>query len=70
VSPIDQTLEIDEDSCWGCGYCVGICPEANTLWLENKKTGEVVWDNQGLAKSLRPVASKSSTAKTAEELVS
>ena len=32
-------------------------------------SGEVVWDNQGLAKGLEPIATRSSTAKTADELV-
>jgi dihydropyrimidine dehydrogenase (NAD+) subunit PreA len=70
VSPMDQTLEIDPETCWGCGYCVGICPEDDTLTLVSQKTGEVVWNNRGLADPLLPLAPKVGTAKTPDDLVS
>ena len=69
ISSLEQTLDIDEDRCWGCGYCVGLCPEADTLYMIDKNTDEVVWDNKGIAKALEPIGTRSSTAKTADELI-
>jgi dihydropyrimidine dehydrogenase (NAD+) subunit PreA len=49
-----KTLNIDEDLCMGCGMCIGICPEnPGALWLEDKRTGEVVWDGVGMVKSFK-----------------
>jgi len=42
-----------EGKCYACGCCVGLCPE-EAIKLVDKKTGEVIWDNRGLAKTLRP----------------
>ena len=52
VFNVDQSkkqVTIDEDRCWSCGFCVGICPsEAITLRDRNQKD-RVIWNNQGLA---------------------
>ena len=49
-------ITVDDEKCWGCGFCVGICPIADTVKLIDRKTKEVVWDNHGTAKTLKPVA--------------
>ncbi len=49
-----KTLNIDEKLCMGCGMCIGICPEnPGALWLEDKRTGEIVWDGEGMVKSFK-----------------
>lgn len=49
-----KTLNINDKLCMGCGMCVGICPNnPGALWLEDKRTGEVVWDGVGMVKSFK-----------------
>ena len=49
VNKDQKYVTIDEDRCWSCGFCVGICPsEAITLRDRNHK-GRVIWNNQGFA---------------------
>jgi len=48
------TVNIDEDKCWGCGLCVGVCPEG-AIRMIDKKTKEVVWENQGLVKTFKKI---------------
>jgi dihydroorotate dehydrogenase (NAD+) catalytic subunit len=52
VFNVDQNknqVTIDDDRCWSCGFCVGICPsEAITLRDRNHKD-RIIWNNQGLA---------------------
>ena len=49
-----KTLNINDDLCIGCGMCIGVCPEnPGALWLEDKRTGEVVWDGRGTVKSFK-----------------
>lgn len=46
-----QEVFIDEDKCWSCGFCVGICP-AGAIELRDRKNRErLIWNNQGLAQS-------------------
>ena len=50
----EKCVDIDhEKKCWGCGDCVGWCPE-EAMMLIDKETKEVVWDNRGLARPYRP----------------
>lgn len=43
----------DVGRCWGCGCCVGWCPNY-AIRLIDKITKEEVWANKGLAKPYRP----------------
>lgn len=49
-----QKFKIHPNECWGCGFCVGLCPE-EVLGLVDRKTGKVKWANSGTAENLRPV---------------
>jgi len=53
-----------ERRCWGCGDCVGWCP-ANAIKMIDGETGEVVWENKGLAKPYSPESWK----KNMEEII-
>ena len=49
-----KTVEFNHDVCIGCGMCIGVCPEnPGALWLEDKRTNEVVWDGVGMVKSFK-----------------
>ncbi|MBM4340115.1 MAG: hypothetical protein FJ110_11300 [Deltaproteobacteria bacterium] len=43
-------IGVEEERCWSCGLCVGICPE-KAITLVDKKTGKIIWKGQGLALS-------------------
>lgn len=45
----DNTIEPEPELCWGCGFCVTVCP-AHTLQLVDRKMN-VIWNGQGTAKS-------------------
>ena len=42
---------INEDRCWSCGFCVGICPTGAIDLKDRKSKQMLIWNNQGLAKS-------------------
>jgi len=44
-----KTLEFDDKLCMGCGFCVGLCP-LDALYMIDKRTNEVIWDNKGMVK--------------------
>jgi dihydroorotate dehydrogenase/ferredoxin len=49
-----ETLNINDNLCMGCGMCIGICPNnPGALWLQDKRTGEIVWDGVGMVKSFK-----------------
>jgi hypothetical protein len=49
-----KTLNIDDNLGMGWGMCIGICPEnPGALWLEDKRTGEVIWDGVGMVRSFK-----------------
>jgi NAD-dependent dihydropyrimidine dehydrogenase PreA subunit len=49
VDKSKNQVSIDEDKCWSCGFCVGICP-TGTIELRNRRDKKrVIWNNQGLA---------------------
>jgi dihydropyrimidine dehydrogenase (NAD+) subunit PreA len=45
-------LLIDEERCWSCGACIGVCP-TGALVLADRTTGELVWDGEGTARPFR-----------------
>jgi dihydroorotate dehydrogenase subfamily 1 len=54
IDEAKRAVTIDhENRCWGCGGCVGWCPE-NAIRLIDRETREVIWDGHGLAKPYRP----------------
>jgi dihydroorotate dehydrogenase/Pyruvate/2-oxoacid:ferredoxin oxidoreductase delta subunit len=54
VDKSKAVVNIDyENKCWGCGDCVGWCPES-AIALIDQDSKEMVWDNHGLAKPYRP----------------
>jgi len=54
VNRAERTVLVDHaGKCTGCGDCVGWCPPY-AFTLIDDRTGDVVWDNQGLAKPYRP----------------
>jgi NAD-dependent dihydropyrimidine dehydrogenase PreA subunit len=44
---------IDEDKCWSCGFCVGICPTGAIELRDRINKKRVIWNNQGLAEPLK-----------------
>jgi ferredoxin len=54
VFAIDQgqsMVLIDENKCWSCGFCVGICPSEAIELRHRKNKNKVIWNNRGMAKS-------------------
>jgi dihydroorotate dehydrogenase/NAD-dependent dihydropyrimidine dehydrogenase PreA subunit len=52
VFKVDQNkkhITIDEDRCWSCGFCVGICPSEAIILRDRNNKDRVIWNNQGLA---------------------
>ena len=44
-----RAITMQNEKCWSCGFCVGICPE-NAIVLVDRATGtDLIWDGQGLA---------------------
>jgi len=43
-----KIMSTEEDRCWSCGFCVGICPEG-AIALVDKHTGRTVWNGKGVA---------------------
>ncbi len=49
-----KKLNINDILCMGCGICVGKCPQnPGVIWLEDKRTGEMVWDGAGMVKTFK-----------------
>lgn len=49
VIPKEAKVDITDENCYGCGICVGLCPEG-AVTLVNRCTEEVVLENRGTAK--------------------
>jgi dihydroorotate dehydrogenase/ferredoxin len=52
VFKVDENKEkvsIDEDKCWSCGFCVGVCPSGAIELRDRRNKERVIWNNQGLA---------------------
>jgi dihydroorotate dehydrogenase subfamily 1 len=45
----NKQVWIDEDKCWSCGFCVGICPTGAIELRDRRNKKRVIWNNQGLA---------------------
>ncbi len=49
-----KLVRLDEKTCNGCGMCVGLCPEnPGTLYLEDVRTGERIWEAVGLSEMFK-----------------
>lgn len=49
VDKDNKQVWIDEDKCWSCGFCVGICPTGAIELRDRRNKKRVIWNNQGLA---------------------
>jgi dihydroorotate dehydrogenase/NAD-dependent dihydropyrimidine dehydrogenase PreA subunit len=49
VDKDDKQVWIDEDKCWSCGFCVGICPTGAIELRDRRNKKRAIWNNQGLA---------------------
>jgi dihydroorotate dehydrogenase/Pyruvate/2-oxoacid:ferredoxin oxidoreductase delta subunit len=52
VIPQEARVEIKDENCYGCGICVGLCPEG-AIKLVNRCTEEVVLENRGSARCFK-----------------
>lgn len=52
VIPQEARVEIKDENCYGCGICVGLCPEG-AIKLVNRCTEEVVLENRGTARCFK-----------------
>lgn len=49
-----KMVNLRDETCNGCGMCVGLCPEnPGTLYLEDKRTGERIWDTVGMSDAFK-----------------
>lgn len=48
-----KMIAIEEDRCWSCGFCVGICPEAAIILVDRATEKKRIWDGKGLAMPFR-----------------
>ncbi len=44
---------IDENKCWSCGFCVGICPAGAIELRDRRNKDRLIWNNQGMAESFQ-----------------
>jgi ferredoxin len=44
---------IDENKCWSCGFCVGICPAGAIELRDRRNKARLIWNNQGSAESFQ-----------------
>jgi len=51
----DKIVVNDLNTCWGCGLCVGICPQG-AIRMIDKETGETLWGNKGTAKPYKELS--------------
>jgi dihydroorotate dehydrogenase (NAD+) catalytic subunit len=54
VNTENKQVRIDEDKCWSCGFCVGICPSGAIELRDRRDKKTAIWNNQGYAKSFLP----------------
>jgi dihydroorotate dehydrogenase (NAD+) catalytic subunit len=56
VFQIDKTesrISVNENRCWSCGFCVGVCPESAIELRERHDREKVIWKNQGMAEPFK-----------------
>ena len=46
-------INIDDNKCWSCGFCVGICPSSAITLVERANRGKIIWNNEGLAETFK-----------------
>jgi dihydroorotate dehydrogenase subfamily 1 len=44
-----RNITIQNEKCWSCGFCVGICPESAIVLVDRATGKELIWNGQGLA---------------------
>jgi ferredoxin len=49
-----KQVRIDEEKCWSCGFCVGICPTGAIELRDRHDKKRVIWNNHGLAVPFMP----------------
>jgi dihydroorotate dehydrogenase/ferredoxin len=42
-------VTVNEDKCWSCGFCVGICPSNAIRLVDRSNRDRIIWQNQGMA---------------------
>ena len=53
VDEKDSKVFVDENRCWSCGFCVGVCP-AKAIELRDRHNRErVIWKNEGMAEPFK-----------------
>lgn len=55
VNKEKKEIEINENLCWSCGLCVGICKHNAIVLVDRKDKEKVIWDGHGMAKSFRKI---------------
>jgi len=46
-------INIDDNKCWSCGFCVGICPSSAITLVERANREKIIWNNEGLAETFK-----------------
>jgi dihydroorotate dehydrogenase (NAD+) catalytic subunit len=54
VNKENKQIRIEENKCWSCGFCVGICPTGAIELRDRRDKKMVIWNNQGYARSFLP----------------
>jgi dihydroorotate dehydrogenase/ferredoxin len=44
---------VDENKCWSCGFCVGVCPAGAIELRDRHNQDRLIWNNQGMAEPFR-----------------
>ena len=44
-----RAITMQNEKCWSCGFCVGICPESAIILVDRATGTELIWNGQGLA---------------------
>jgi dihydroorotate dehydrogenase subfamily 1 len=44
-----RVITVQNEKCWSCGFCVGICPESAIVLVDRETGKELIWDGHGIA---------------------